>query len=110
VYSAARYRSDPSVREAMTAAQRQRRIENPIAYAEEIRRASEAARARRQNHPKRAVREATHRALASGKLTREPCEVCGSEVSEAHHADYSKPLEVRWLCRTHHMEQHRSVV
>jgi len=41
-----------------------------------------------------------------GKITRKPCEVCGSGDSQKHHDDYSKPLEVRWLCRAHHLELH----
>ena len=40
-----------------------------------------------------------------GKLIPEPCEVCGREA-EKHHDDYSKPLEVRWLCREHHLKLH----
>lgn len=44
-----------------------------------------------------------------GKLTRQPCEVCGAESNiEAHHSDYSKPLDVNWLCREHHKEWHRN--
>ncbi len=36
-------------------------------------------------------------------LEPQPCEVCGSTVRVvAHHDDYSKPLEIRWLCRSHH--------
>ena len=31
-----------------------------------------------------------------GLLARQPCEVCGEIKAEAHHADYSQPLEVRW--------------
>ena len=46
-------------------------------------------------------------ALQSGKLTRQPCEVCGEEKADAHHDDYAKPLEVRWLCRRHHIQWHR---
>jgi hypothetical protein len=37
---------------------------------------------------------------------RQPCEVCGSLTTEAHHDDYSKPLDIRWLCRIHHREHH----
>jgi hypothetical protein len=46
-------------------------------------------------------------ALRDSKLFKTPCIVCGSLKSEAHHEDYSKPLEVIWLCRRHHMERHR---
>lgn len=47
---------------------------------------------------------AVQRALKSGELVRQPCEVCGNPDSEAHHDDYEKPLEVQWLCRLHHRE------
>lgn len=39
-----------------------------------------------------------------GRLVRKPCEACGSEKSQAHHDDYSKPLDVRWFCFKHHRE------
>lgn len=45
-------------------------------------------------------------AIRDGKLIRQPCEKCGNLKSEAHHDDYSKPLEVRWLCFKHHREFH----
>lgn len=49
----------------------------------------------------------TARAIASGKLVRGACEVCGARRAvEAHHDDYYKPLSVRWLCRKHHRELH----
>lgn len=41
-----------------------------------------------------------------GTIKKLRCEVCGNEKSEGHHDDYSKPLEVRWLCRKHHLEHH----
>lgn len=45
--------------------------------------------------------------LRRGKLTREPCEACG-ETAEMHHEDYAQPLLVRWLCRVHHLAEHRA--
>lgn len=46
-------------------------------------------------------------AILNGLLVRRPCEVCGVLHVDAHHDDYSKPLEVRWLCRKHHLLHHR---
>lgn len=46
------------------------------------------------------------RAVKRGDLTRLPCEVCAAPITEGHHDDYGKPLEVRWLCRAHHSQQH----
>lgn len=51
--------------------------------------------------------------VAAAKLNRvlipQPCEVCGSEIVDAHHDDYSKPLDVRWLCPLHHRRLHAGV-
>lgn len=46
------------------------------------------------------------KAIARKELIRMPCEICGNTKTDAHHDDYSKPLEVRWLCRAHHKEWH----
>lgn len=64
------------------------------------------------NHPE--ARRAHSRvawALRSGQLERGPCEQeatgeCSGLV-HAHHDDYSKPLDVRWLCSVHHAKEHR---
>jgi hypothetical protein len=45
-------------------------------------------------------------ALNNGSLVRQPCEVCGRKYAVAHHDDYSKPLDVRWLCLSHHRQHH----
>jgi hypothetical protein len=47
---------------------------------------------------------ATSNAIRDGKLTPQPCQECGNENVEAHHEDYSKRLEVVWLCKKHHAE------
>lgn len=60
-----------------------------------------------RNPIKRAARVAAGNALARGHLVRQPCEVCGEVKAHAHHDDYSKPLDVRWLCTTHHAEWHK---
>lgn len=46
-------------------------------------------------------------AVRDGKITRQPCEICDEPKVDAHHADYSKPLEVQWLCRKHHAALHQ---
>lgn len=45
-------------------------------------------------------------AVRDGKLFSEPCEICGNVKSVAHHDDYLKPLNVRWLCCAHHSQWH----
>lgn len=60
-----------------------------------------------QRH-KHEARWAVRRAIQAGKLHRGPCEVCGAAQADAHHDDYSRPLDVRWLCRSHHVEVHKA--
>jgi hypothetical protein len=58
---------------------------------------------------KKNCREATHRFINNGKLIKGTCEVCGKNETEAHHDDYMKPLDVRWLCKIHHADHHKSI-
>ena len=64
----------------------------------------------RERNPQKAIAwDATSNAIRDRRLASQPCEVCGSAKVEAHHDDYSKPLEVRWLCRMHHLVHHGKV-
>lgn len=45
-------------------------------------------------------------AVALGRLKRLPCEFCSAEEVHAHHKDYSKPLDVIWLCAKCHHRLH----
>ena len=66
------------------------------------------AKLRRDNPLVSKARDLYSWAVKSGKLMRQPCELCNStENVHGHHEDYTKPLEVRWLCRKHHGEAHR---
>lgn len=65
----------------------------------------------KQTYPARRLanvaKSLVRQAILHGKLKIMPCEVCGKiEHVHAHHEDYSKPLEVRWLCRSHHRQLH----
>jgi hypothetical protein len=53
---------------------------------------------------KKAAWKAVTIAVAAGKLIPQNC-FCG-KIGQAHHPDYSKPLEVLWLCTQHHADQH----
>lgn len=67
---------------------------------------AESQRVRRKKYPEKEKARATvARFLKKGWLTKKPCEICGDPETEAHHDDYSKPLDVRWLCFKHHREE-----
>ena len=61
-------------------------------------------RARYPDHAR--ARSKLSSALRRGDIERQPCVVCGNPKSDGHHDDYSKPLEVVWLCRKHHKQRH----
>ena len=55
---------------------------------------------------KKRARNAVLGLIHRGQLERGPCEVCGEPDAQAHHDDYARPLEVRWLCDSHHRQHH----
>lgn len=70
--------------------------------------ARRSSRAYRGAHPHRVVaNNAVNNAIRDGRLAPQPCHCCGSQTAEAHHPDYSRPLDVVWLCKQHHDELHR---
>jgi hypothetical protein len=54
-----------------------------------------------------AARYAVSTAIRCGKLVKAPCVECGEPKVQAHHLDYSKALDVVWLCMKHHRDLHR---
>ena len=64
---------------------------------------------RERNRDKTRAQAKARRAYLRGDLVRQACEICGTEDTHMHHDDYSKPLDVRWLCPTHHGEIHRKL-
>jgi len=69
----------------------------------------------RKTHPieglarkKQNCRAYTHQLIKRGKLTKGPCEVCGSPEVESHHDDYDQPRNVRWFCKAHHRALHKA--
>lgn len=93
-----RYRESAERREyCLSAAKRY-----PIAAREARKRYSERHPERRRAHI------AVNNALRDGRLQRgSSCEVCGQPATEAHHHDYTRPLDVWWLCASCHSRLHQ---
>ena len=67
-------------------------------------------RAYKIRHPlKRSAHIIAGNAIRDGRILKQPCVICGEEKAQAHHDDYSKPLDVRWLCSEHHNEYHNVI-
>jgi len=73
------------------------------------RRTADDTRVYRSNNPlKYRAHQLVGRAVLTGKLTKKPCEVCSKvNTVQAHHDDYSRPLDVRWLCAVCHCSWHK---
>lgn len=83
---------------------RQRRQDDPEENREKNR------RWREENPNAYAAHQTVKNAVRTGELKAAPCERCGRDDQiHAHHDDYSKPLDVRWLCPDHHRERHREL-
>ena len=62
----------------------------------------------RATYPRKcSARTAVGNAVRDGYLFPQPCEECGNvDNIHAHHDDYSKQLDVRWLCAACHKAWH----
>ncbi len=70
------------------------------------------ARYKKKNPDVVLAHNTVNNAIRAGTLVRKICEVKDCDViGQAHHDDYSKPLDVRWLCIEHHskLEKRRCV-
>jgi hypothetical protein len=66
---------------------------------------AEYQRRRRIRCPEKTrARNAVSNAIRDGRLKRRPCVHCGSLRVQAHHHDYSRPLDIVWVCFTCHRE------
>ena len=74
--------------------------------------AVDARQYREDNPEKIKAHSILNRAVKSGKVIRPNyCEDCfGDGKIEGHHEDYSKPLEVRWLCKRCHVSINKKEV
>jgi hypothetical protein len=106
----ARYESDPEKIRAYEASRARlpHRKNAATLYQREHREETNETKRRwyARNKEKKAANVKVKRAVDAGRLVRQPCEVCGVSETQAHHDNYSKPLEVRWLCTKHHGEHH----
>lgn len=67
----------------------------------------------RSKNPERyKAQNAVNNALRDGRLKRaSACQVCGAIFElHAHHADYSKPLDVLWVCPKCHRDLHHTAL
>ncbi|WP_428383575.1 hypothetical protein [Nevskia ramosa] len=63
-----------------------------------------------KRHPeKRAAHIQLGKAVRDGSVIPQPCQVCGAGNAHGHHENYSRPLDVWWLCPKHHAERHRQL-
>lgn len=88
------------------------RVEARKAYSQTIKGKEAATRANRSYRDKNPNKYKAHNmvnnAVRDGKLFPLPCEVCfNTHDLHAHHDDYAKPLNIRWLCTKCHNKWHK---
>lgn len=85
-----------------------KRNQNPKRKASVYRACRRAQEERPERHK---ARMAAGYAVRSGKMVKQSCFYCDDPKTQMHHDDYSKPLDVRWVCLKCHKErEHGQVV
>lgn len=84
-----------------------RRKEPSVVSRQSVSDSAKTNRWRSRNRHKNNAQQKLRHAVKIGKIVKTACEKCGNQKSEGHHDDYSKPLSVRWLCRSCHANEHR---
>ena len=67
------------------------------------------ARYRAKHRVKIRARKQLNNAIKRGDILRLPCEICERSDAEGHHDDYTKPFDVKWLCKLHHEQHHHEI-
>lgn len=101
-YDAYRYQHDPKVKK-----RRERYAKTEAGKA-----SLSAARKKwiKENAEKNACHTILNNAVRDGRAFKpSACQACGATNCriEGHHIDYTKPLDVKWLCRSCHVAEHR---
>jgi hypothetical protein len=74
-----------------------------------LRASSARQRPKNKAEGKAPARYAVMNAVRDGRLKKQPCEVCGTWLVDAHHHMGYEPehwLDVQWLCVIHHKAAH----
>jgi len=61
---------------------------------------------RNSNPEKVKAQQLLQYAVKKNVIQKEHCKVCGNNKTVAHHVDYSRPLNVIWLCQQCHKNVH----
>ena len=87
-------------------ANRRWRKENPEKYLASAKSSTQKYKAK---YPERVLAtNKVNNAVRDGRALKEPCIMCGiTKDIHGHHKDYSKKLDVVWMCRFHHDSFHR---
>lgn len=106
-YHRKKYAENPSYRKKSLARNKKRAKENPDAIKNEVKKHY------KKHREKYLARQWLRRAVSRGKIMKpKKCERCGQikDRIEGHHHDYSKRLDVEWLCVDCHKLEHGKLI